>query len=209
MQTLSGPAIQNTKILFGLTSVPATWHEMTSLKKHHPVARYFYSRIDLGNLSKVEVTDTVQRSLANAGVVFDDQIIQRVCEYTLGHPFEMQVLCYNLFDLQIMGRVSIEMWEKALRKSVIDLGGAVFAHWYKDASSNEKRVLRVLAGASTEGVSLNQIQEALQSQRVKVRTNDVSTYLQRLLQKQIISRLERGQYAIPDPMFRAYIELIA
>lgn len=209
MQTLSGVAIQNLRILFGLTCIPTKWHEMTSLKKHHPVARYFYSKIELSNLSKTEVYDTIQRSLTNTGVAFDAQIIQRIYEYTNGHPFEMQVLSHNLFDLQILGRVGYEMWEKAIRKSVMDLGGAIFAHWYKGASPNEKLVLGTLASKSSQGMNLSQIQSSLESKGTKMRVRNVSVYLQRLLSKQMIARFERGKYAIPDPMFRTYIELIA
>ena len=60
------------------------------MERHHPLARYFMSRVELGPLSKDETRDTIIKSLAGTGVAFSAEVIERVFEYTEGHPFEIR-----------------------------------------------------------------------------------------------------------------------
>lgn len=203
-QTLSMESIKKTKILVGIAATPNTWLELTAVNQHHPLSRYFMSRVQLGPLSKGELQETLVESLSGTGVSFSPEIMESVFEYTEGHPYEMQVLCYHLFSNQLSRKVDLSVWEKALQAALNDLGIAVFDRWFNQASSEEAKVLFTIAKTDAP-LSAKEIQNSAAAGRVKVSAGNISKYLQRLVEKKLINKTGRGLYTVADRMFRAYI----
>lgn len=203
--TLSMDSIlKKTKILFGITSNPKNWLDLTSTKKHHPLSRYFLKRVVLEPLTANELKETIIKTLSGTGLSFSTNVIEQVFRYTKGHPFEMQVLCYHLFNNQLSRRVEIDVWEKALQGALNDMGSAIFDYLFNQASSNEVKVLNVIA-ESENPVSVKQIQELAERGELKVTPRNIAKYIQRLVEKGLIKKSRRGSYDIEDRMFRAYI----
>lgn len=198
--------VKKTKILFIITCLPEKWNEFISLKRHHPVGRYFLSKINLPPLSKEEVVYTVEKTLENTGVTFSPDIIGKVYLYTQGHPFEMQILCRNLYENQIAGKVDLSVLEKALQNTLIDLGTAIFDHWFNEASKGEGDVLKVFAFQETS-LTKKEVTKLLSERCSMISSGNIGKYLQRLVSKKLVSKVERGKYEVSDRMFRAYIRL--
>ena len=206
-QVLSNETIvKKTKILFVITCLPEKWNEVISRKRHHPVGRYFLSKIDLPPLSKEELVYTVEKTLEDTGVTFSREVVEKVYLYTQGHPFEMQVLCRNLYENQIAGRVDLAFWEKALQNTLVDLGTAIFDHWFNEASKGEAKVLKVFAFQETP-LTKKEVTQLLSERGSRISSGNIGKYLQRLVGKKLLSKVERGKYEISDRMFRAYIRL--
>ncbi|MBI1924025.1 BlaI/MecI/CopY family transcriptional regulator [Candidatus Poribacteria bacterium] len=83
-------------------------------------------------------------------------------------------------------------------------GGAIFDYWFNQASSEEAKVLRVVADAETP-LSAKEIREMAKSGQLQVSSRNIAKYLQRLVEKKLLSKIDRGLYEVPDRMFRAYI----
>jgi hypothetical protein len=205
-QTLSMDSIRKTKILVGIASTSTSWQELTSIKKHHPISRYFMSRVELGPLNASELRETILKSLAGTGVSFSAEVITQVFEYTAGHPFEMQVLCNHLFKNQLSRRVEPVVWEKALQDALSDMGIAIFDYWLSQASAEEAKVLYAIARTEIP-IFAKEIQAMAKAGKVKVSTRNITKYLQRLLEKKLVSKSGRGSYFIPDRMFRAFLRI--
>lgn len=203
-QTLSMDSIKNAKFLFGMTSTPSSWQELTSIKKHHPLSRYFLSRAELTPLSETEMRETIIQSLGGTGVSFCSDVINRIYEYTKGHPFEMQVLCNHLFNNQLSRRVEVDMWDKALQAALYDMGLAIFDYWFNQASREEAKVLRIIAQSETH-VSAKEVYKLTEEGIIKVPPQNIAKYLQRLVEKKLIVKSSRGLYTVPDRMFRAFL----
>lgn len=203
-QTLSMDSIKKTKILVGITSTPANWLKLTSIDKHHPLARYFISRIELAPLSEKELRETIFNSLSRTGISFNTAIVEQVFEYTKGHPFEMQVLCYHLFNNQFSKRVEVEVWDKSLQSTLDDIGIAIFDHWFRQASVEESKVLRVVASEESP-ISTKKIHEISKTYKLGISSQNIAKYLQRLVGKKLIAKSGRGLYLVPDKMFRSYV----
>lgn len=203
-QTLSMDSIRNLKILVGMASTPGSWLQLTSIQRHHPLSRYFLSRVELAPLKESELRETIIKSLAGTGVSFSNDVMARVFEYTEGHPFEMQVLCYHLFNNQLSRRVGADVWVKALQATLNDMGVAIFDYLFRQASAEEAKVLRVIADADA-ATSAKQIHELAKMGKVSLSAQNIAKYLQRLVEKKLISKSGRGLYAMPDRMFRAYV----
>jgi len=202
--TLSMDSLKEAKILVGITSTPTNWQKLTSMERHHPLSRFFLSRVELGPLSENELRETILKSLAGTGVSFSRDVIARVFEYTEGHPFEMQVLCYHLFNNQLSRRVDVDVWDKALEVTLNDMGIAIFDYWFGQASGEEAKVLRAVAEEETP-VSAKKIHRLAESGKVSVSPRNAAKYLQRLVEKGLISKSGRGLYTVPDRMFGAYV----
>ncbi|MGA7576620.1 MAG: response regulator [Desulfobaccales bacterium] len=204
-QTFSMEKLSRNNILVGITSTPLAWNNIILLSKHHPLSRYFISRVHLQLLAKEELYDTVLKSFINSGVSIDNEIISKIYDYTNGHPFEMQVLCYNLYNNQLNGRVEIDLWDQALQASIIDMGLAYFEYRFSHASSGEAKILRLISEIE-DPIAIDKVKELIQSSTITISLGSITNYLTKLAAKNLIIRVGRGLYSIPDKMFRTYIQ---
>lgn len=196
--------IKNTKYQFVLSCTPEGWHNF--IHKHNPIGRFFRTRITLSKLTEEEVEKNISSTLANTGVVFSPGIIRDIYTYTDGHPYELQALCYNLYESQIAGKVGKEQLEKSVELTLRDLGRDFFDVLYDQITTREFPVLRVLAqhGSSLE---IKEVKDTLVSQKKeypKYPVRDVTSYVYRLVDKGILKKSTRGKYEIFDRMFREY-----
>ncbi len=116
--------IRGTRFLFMLSSTPSGWSNF--LDKHDPVGRFFRKRLNVENLNKNDVMNTVTKTLEDTGVDFDNEIKERIFEYTGGHPYEVQLLSSHLYDGQIEGRVREDVWDNTLNNTLKELGKDYF-----------------------------------------------------------------------------------
>ena len=75
-----------TNYLFILTSTLRGWHYF--IDKHDPIGRFFRKRETIQPLSKNETTKVIVETLKNSGVKFSKEIMQRIYQPTIGHPYE-------------------------------------------------------------------------------------------------------------------------
>ena len=202
---LSTESLMETKILVGLASTSTSWLEITSVQKHHPLSRYFLSRVELTSLTEKEVQETIRESLAGTEVSFTQEVMQNIFEYSGGHPFEMQLLCYHLFSNHLSRIVEIDIWEKALQATVRDVGNAIFEKWCSDLSIDEAKVLRILT-ENENSVALEKLATTFETENLMIPPNySVEEVLKSLLQRKLISRDIYGNYIVKDLMFRTYL----
>lgn len=140
--------IQNTRYLFILSSTPDGWRLF--LDKHDPIGRFFRKRESLDCLSRGETLQIIEDILKDTGVSFSQKIKENIYTYTLGHPYELQVLCSNLYESQLQGRVDEAEWEQAFKNALWELGRDYFEALYGRASGREETILLTLAKARTD-----------------------------------------------------------
>lgn len=190
--------LKNTGFLFVLASTPEGWSQF--LKKHHPIGRYFIPALRLNRLSLSETLDVLDKSLDSTGVIFNDSIKTNMWEYTEGHPFELQTLCSFLYDNQIGGKVTDDIWEVSLDLAITQLGEILLDYLYDDASPSEREVLKALSE------EYKPVESKIVTEKIKKFSNEaVNKYLNRLVSKGLLVKQKRGFYIFPDRMFREYI----
>ncbi|NES00750.1 MAG: hypothetical protein F6J86_44425, partial [Symploca sp. SIO1B1] len=140
-----------------------------------------------------------------SGVSFEPEIIQRIFEYTKGHPFEMQLLGSHLFDNQLSGKVNDEVWEKALQDTLSKLGSVIFERWLDEVNSEESKILSYITQLD-KPVSDQDIQAFIQQSDATNFSEKAEKYVQSLLSKRLLCRKGLGLYTISDSMLRAYIQ---
>lgn len=194
--------INKTNYLFVLSSTPDGWKLF--LDKHNPIGRFFRKRESLNFLTEKETADTIDRTLHNTGVSFSQRVKKMVYQHTLGQPYELQVLCSNLYESQLKGKVGETEWEQAFKNTLRELGRDYFEALYRKASSREKTVLLIIVQAKTD-LSIAETMKKVGAEFSDFPLNNVKNFLYRLEAKGIIKRTRENRFKILDPMFKQYI----
>ena len=199
---LSDEEIVKTKFLFVLSCTPDMWKQF--LVRHHPIGRYFTPRLNLERLSKQDTSRVLKKILENTGVVFDDKIMEMIYEYTQGHPYELQTLCYNLYENQISGRVTEKVWSNSFKNTLNELGEKVFDGLYERASKNEQKILYLMSLVNKQ-VSPQELLKFSNDLCARMSYTVINTGLQRLFKKGLVIKPEKYAYSLPDRIFREYV----
>lgn len=196
--------INKTRFLFVLSSTPGGWSMF--IDKHDPVGRFFRKRLSVENLRKQEVTRTVNGTLEDTGVDFDDDIKDRIFKYTDGHPYEVQLLASHLYDGQIQGKVKLDAWGGALTNTLKELGKDYFNTLLGKASDREKDLLKILA-EEKKPLSIKDFRTMMIVGRhaKKFPIANIKNFLYRLEEKGILKRNQDSSFDIPDRMFREFV----
>lgn len=123
-QTLIQSTSTGAKILLVLASTVENWNEITGEKGHTPIGRYF-SPFMLEPLTNHEVIQVVEKTLESTGVKFDVRLMERIQEFSQGNPFDLQLVCKHLYELQNRGLAKKEIWETAKLRAQIELQRSV------------------------------------------------------------------------------------
>jgi len=199
---LSDEEIVKTRFLFVLSCTPDMWKQF--LARHHPIGRYFTPRLDLARLSREDTFKALDKILENTGIVFESEIVEMVYEYTQGHPYELQILCYNLYENQIAGIVTEKVWSNSLKVTLKELGEKVFDSMYEKASKNEQMILHLMSLADKR-VSPNELLKFSNDLNADISSTVINTGMQRLFKKGLVIKPEKYKYSLPDRMFREYV----
>jgi len=156
-------------------------------------------------MAKEEVRHTIKTSLAGTGVAFSSEVVERVVRTTRGHPFEMQLLCYHLFQFQLARQVDVEVWDKALQATLSDLGVARFEHWIKDSESEDDMLVLKALSVCDEPLSARDIYRSLRTSSNKVSIRRLQIALRSLSERRVVDQIGNDVYEITDRMFHAYL----
>lgn len=195
--------LSRTNYLFVLASTPKGWNSF--LERYDPIGRFFRTKQVLRKLNKHELNFTIKQTLLNSGVKFTEDITEKICFYTEGHPYELQLLASHLYDNQKMGMVDMDSLEVAILNTLKDLGIEYFASLYNKASEREKELLNIFA-EKRKYLSVSEVKEILIFEK---RTRgfpvaNIKNFIYRLEDKGLLIREEK-KYRILDNMFSEYI----
>ena len=131
-------------------------------------------------------------------------INKKIYEYTQGHPYELQVLCSNLYDNAIKGRVTLDQWSPTLNETLLNLGEMVWDALYNEASEQERKVLYAIASLDRPS-SRKEITNFIEIRNLGLSGSVVGVLLGRLLEKRLLVKPDKYQYGLIDKLFREYI----
>lgn len=196
--------IKNTRFMFILSSTPSGWASF--IDKHDPVGRFFRKRLFVENLKEKEVMATIDMTLEGTGVIFEEKIRKNIFEYTLGHPYEVQLLASHLYDSQIGGRVGPGAWDGALNSTLKELGRDYFDFLLSKASDREKYLLKILAEEKRSLTIKDFTTMMIVGRRAKkFPIANIKNFLYRLEEKGLVKRADEGGFFMQDMMFSEFI----
>lgn len=196
--------IQKTRYLFILSSTPDGWRLF--LDKHDPIGRFFRKRVSLDCLSRGEALQIMEGVLKDTGVSFSQKIKESIYTHTLGHPYELQVLCSSLYESQLQGKVDQTEWEQAFKNALWQLGRDYFEALYRRSSGREQTILFALAKSKAD-LRIPEATKRVATAHKDFPLKNVKHFLYRLENKGLIKRTETRGFKILDPMFGEYVLL--
>ena len=90
--------------------------------------------------------------------------------------------------------------EKLVPRILYDLGRKVFSDRFTQASPVEQRILISMASFSGDNLNYSDIAGMSGTPKKKI-----GTFLSRLTEKDLIRKVERGQYELFHPLFKEYL----
>jgi len=194
---------RKTGYLFVLASTHEGWSSF--LHKNNPIGRYFSPIVTIQNFSKPNTLHIVEETLKGSGVVFAKGTTEAVYDYTEGHPYQLQILCYYLYENQIEGRVGEGQLNTAIIETLDNLGPVILDALYHRASNQEKAVLQSMS-VDYRTYSFDGIRKQLKVSRISPGKGALATMLSRLSEKGLLIKPGRGQYRVLNRLFHEFLK---
>ena len=210
LNALSSTDLAEMPILLGVSCLPDDWPLFTK-KQSFSIARraFLKNKLLLSNFSESENSELIGNTLFNTGVTFVREVIKEIFERTEGHPFNVQLLCSNLYENQIGGIVDKSVFRKAFNKTLEDIETYHF-RFLSELSNKEIALLRILANAKS-ALTSKEIDIKLLDIERKDLISESEDILNTLQEKHVISvHVANGadptQYYIENKMLQEYVQ---
>ena len=169
---------------------------------YEPFARFF-NFIELKPFSYEGAKDAIEKPLKHIpNFRFEPETISEIYKKSEGHPFIVKSMCSTIYIMMKgEGVITKDMVERFMPRILYDLGKKVFSDRFASASPIEQRIL--MSMASFDGSNLNYSDIARMSDTSKKK---VGTFLSRLTEKDLVIKVERGQYELFHPLFKEYLK---
>ncbi|MDP2845890.1 MAG: hypothetical protein Q8N79_07450 [Candidatus Methanoperedens sp.] len=156
----------------------------------------FFEHIELKSFRLEETEEAIHLPLQRLKIdlEFDDDVIETIQTKTEGHPYFIMFFAHDVFEYKQKGTVTLEFFNSIYEKIFSHLAAARFIEDLTVASEKEKEVLFKMAKLGEDV-------------RIKgIKTPNVSVHLKRLVEKNLVVRIDRGRYKFYHPLFREYLE---
>lgn len=182
-------------VLSGKLSFPEKMAEVFS-----PLNRFFPS-VKLSGLSTSEIAEFLERKLSIIGVTTEKKVIDDLVEDSEGHPFILVSIAYILFEN--LGNKQV-ITPSFYQKNKVKLNAGLedfFLSLYHPLTPKAKKVLL--------GLALNLKDKSFTFAEVlkitKKKSNLVSPYLNELVKKGSLNKLQRGEYEIFHRLYLPFL----
>jgi len=188
------------KYVLVVAGKPDLFAGITSI--YEPFARFF-NFIELKPFTYEEIKEVIEKPLENIpNLEFEQETISEIYRKSEGHPFIVKSMCSTLYIvMRGEGVITRSIAERFMPRILYDLGKKVFSDRFASASTVEQRIL--IAMSSFDGGRLNYSNIAEMSDTSKKK---IGTFLSRLTEKDLIKKVERGQYELFHPLFKEYLK---
>jgi Cdc6-like AAA superfamily ATPase len=178
-----------------VTAHSALFTEISELAE--PLTRFF-KRFELQPFTFSETKEAVEKRLDAIGrkMTIDDEVIQSIVEKTLGHPYFIMFVMFELLGrTEQANAVDMRLFKKIWPEIEHSLSENVLAQKFDAASPKEKELLIEIAKSKKDVFSASDFKKF----------KSVYELIARLERQELLTRKERGRYALFHPLFVDYL----
>jgi len=196
-QRISGES-NYTVVLAGKLNFPEKMSESFS-----PLNRFFPCST-LVPFNQVEVETYITNQLSQVGVKIEKSALEHISSFTEGHPYVLVAYCYMVFDSlpdeeTLITKAQLDMIEIKIRAR---LAQDFFNPMYHPLTPRAKQVLQTIVHHTTKLDFM--FSDAVKWNKSK--NNKISPYINELMRKGVIYKLERGRYQFFHGLFVEYVK---
>jgi uncharacterized protein len=175
-------------------------HDIFSqIQDHLDSAVRIFEPYELKPLSKEELKDAIIISAEEKDVECNGEVISLIYELSEGIPYYMQVIAYNCFASAVKGKVKTKEFKRSFQRLLNLLAQREFRGMYEKATSEERKILGLMAESDNEVLSYKEIKKGLNLK------SEHSFWLKTMSNKNFIIKKERGKYHLRDKLFKEYL----
>lgn len=158
--------------------------------------------IPLQRFSKDESKEILVNGFNKAGFTFEESVIDEIYKLAAGFPEPLHVIGSEILSVGDDMHLTLEDFELAKEKVIKDVRKNKLGDILKKAGYGKYQlILEAMAKHDSENVPLDVI-----TRHLNVESNQVSTNIGTLIEKNIITRVDRSIYAFVDPLLKEYIK---
>lgn len=158
--------------------------------------------IPLHRFSKPESKEILTNGFDKAGFTYDESVVDEIFKLAAGFPEPLHVIGSELLSVGEDMHLSLDDFELAKDKVIKDVRKNKLGDILKRAGYGKYQlILEAMANHESENVPLEVI-----TRHLDVESNQVSTNIGTLIDKNIITRVDRSIYAFVDPLLKEYIK---
>lgn len=158
--------------------------------------------IPLNRFSEKESEEILLNGFEKAGFTYDKKVVEEIYKLAGGFPEPLHIIGSEILSVGEDLHLSIEDFYLAKEKVIRDVRKNKLGELLKKAGYGKYQlILEAMANYELQNVPLVVITEHL-----NVESNQISTNLGTLIDKEIITRVDRSVYSFVDPLLKEYIK---
>ena len=179
---------------------------MQKLMSDHPSIGRVFENVELRPMSHSESRDVIDRTLQSSSssrnIRVSDESIQWVVETASGFPAIIHTLCYEAYENDTDQVLDQDDFAKAADEVVSRIKRAELGQLLRTAGAGDyRRILVAMAEYEDALVPRSYIGESIGRP-----SDQLGSYLDVLLKRNIIERTDRGVYRYVEPLLRLYVQ---
>lgn len=169
-------------------------HEMAE-----PFTRLF-ERFELTKFDLAGTRESITKPLKIAGnhLELSDDVIMKIHSITDGHPYFIASMMRDILRMHKKDTLNLYEFEQIKPKLIEHLARTKFEDDYNKATNTEKQILLNCAQLQNKIFSPSEIE-----------SKSKSKLFERLTDKELLVKLERGKYSLYHPLFKEYLNNIS
>jgi hypothetical protein len=164
-----------------------------------PFTRLF-ERFELNNFDLAGTEEAITKPLRIAGIHLEisDDVIAQIHNVTDGHPYFIAGMMRDILRIHKNETLTLSEFEQIKPGLIEHLARTKFDDDYNKATDAEKQVLLDCAQLKSKIFSPSEIE-----------SKSKSKLFERLANKELLVKLERGKYSLYHPLFKEYLNNIS
>ncbi len=172
----------------------------TNLKEAKTYTERMFTFNEMTNLLEAEAEKAIKIPVQKSGYIFEDALIKKIVQETKGYPYFLQFYCYYLIKSTTKTTFGLLDYGKIKEKIIADLDVSFYQDRLEKATPGEQDILLAMAKVNEETVNPAKILKFL-----KIEKSMLFAYLRNLIDKNLIYKSKRGEYAFTVPLFREFL----
>ncbi len=174
---------------------------MEKLKEDHKSVARIFETVELLPLDEAESKDVIDKALSTTDVEVTSGAKDTIVRLSGGFPSPIHQLGYHAFDIDKDNLIDEDDLEKALDEVIGRIKREELSRLLREAGSGDyRRIMIAMANHDQVNVPLRDIGEAIGR-----KTNELSSYMTKLVSTDLINKVDRALYKINDPLLKLYI----
>lgn len=196
-EALSDAGLEQVAImLVGITGA------MEKLKQDHPSVGRIFRTIEVLPMTDKESTDIISLALNGTDVRIQQSVTSQIINLSTGYPSPVHLLGYHVFDEDEDKIIDEIDFKKGLDKVITLVKREELSSVYQKAGTGDyRKILQAMAGYEEEIVPLKYLADYIGR-----RSDAMSSYMNALIERGVVERIDRAQYKISDPLLKIYIQ---